>query len=141
MGSDGGDLFTGQDDAQSTGEVVDNSQPPLDRGDSVGIQAWLSDLTYDEVHAFTVGFAPMYVGLALLTFTPWIGTGLLGVSFALTVTATTEKHAPTKTLGYIIREVHYFLGGQTVAALLGTLTAGLLAVLGAVGTLLLTVIP
>lgn len=141
-GSDDGEtpLFTGTEGAAAPGgseEVTENDQPPLAGSDTIGLRAWFKDLTYDEVHAFTVGFAPMLTGLLLLPFVPSVGTVLLGLSAVLTSAAIVEKHKPTKTLRYVVREVHYYLGGQFFAALLGVAWVGLVALLGHLAGVLL----
>ena len=136
VGSDDGEtaLFTGTEDAETAtdgGEVMPNDQAPLSGSDPIGLRAWLRDLTYDEVHAFTVGFCPMFTGLLLLPFAPAIGTALLGLGTLLTSAAIVQKHKPTRTLRYIVREVHYYLGGQALAVFLGVGWVGLVSVLSA----------
>jgi len=133
--ADSDELFTGTDDAATDGgqEVLPNDQEPLAGSDTIGLRAWLYDLTYDEVHAFTVGFAPMFTGLLLLPFAPSVGVVLLGLAAVLTSAAIVEKHKPTKTLRYVVREVHYYLGGQTLAAVLGVGWLGLVSLAGHLG--------
>jgi len=131
--ADDTDLFTGTEDAGTAtdgGEVVGNDQPPLAGSDAIGLRAWFKDLTYDEVHAFTAGFAPMFTGLLLLPFVPSVAVVLLGLAAVLTSAAIVEKHRPTRTLRYVVREVHYYLGGQGLAAVLGVGWVGLVALVG-----------
>ncbi|AAY24932.1 ORF 6 [Haloarcula hispanica virus SH1] len=122
-------LFTGSDDAAQAGPPPGQTTDPLQGSDPVGLKPWLADLTYDEVHAFTVGFAPMFTGLLLLPFVPTVAVVLLGLSAVLTSAAIIEKHRPTRTLRYVVREVHYYLGGQAVAAFLGVGWVGIVAAL------------
>jgi len=132
VGSDDGEtaLFTGTEGPSRAGDDSAPERPPLQGGDPIGLQAWLRDLTYDEVHAFTVGFGPMFTALLLLPFVPRVATTLLGLSALLASAAIVEKHKPTKALRYIVREVHYFIGGQTLAAVLGIGWVGLVSALG-----------
>lgn len=141
----GDDLFTGEEGARADGgtahgggEVVGNDQPPLAGSDGVGLKAWLRDLTYDEVHAFVLGVAPMLLGLVLLPFVPLVGTIFLGLAALLTAAAITNYHLPNRALGYIVREVHYYLGGQALAAVLGIGFVGVVYTVGLVGGLLPT---
>ncbi|AGC65530.1 hypothetical protein K745_gp05 [Haloarcula hispanica virus PH1] len=126
-------LFTGTDDADRPGPPPGQTSDPLQGSDPVGLKPWLDDLTYDEVHAFTVGFAPMWTGLLLLPFMPRAATSLLALAALLTSAAVVEKHRPTKALRYIVREVHYYLGGQAIAATLGIGWVGLVGVLTHLG--------
>jgi len=128
VGNDDG-LFTGSDDAESVGPPPGQTTDPLQGSDPIGLKPWLDDLTYDEVHAFTVGFAPMFTGLLLLPFVPSVAVVLLGLSAVLTSAAIIEKHRPTRTLRYIVREVHYYLGGQALAAFFGIGWVGIVAAL------------
>lgn len=131
MADDEEALFTGTDDVGDAvadgGRVLPNDQPPLDGADTIGLMAFVRDLTYDEVHAFVVGFSPMFTGLLLLPFVPEIAVVMLGLSAFLASAAVVEKHKPTKPLRYIIREVHYYLGGQVSAGILGIVWVGIVA--------------
>lgn len=127
-----GDLFDGEESANSTGsaEVVPNEQPPLGRGDMIGLTAWLKDLTYDEVHAFTAGFGPVLFGLLLIATDPTLAGQVLVGGFGLTMAALGERKVRNRALRYVVREPHYLLGGQALAGIVGVLLLGTLRFLG-----------
>lgn len=124
------DLFTGTDDARSGDEeVLPNDQPPLAGADTIGLVAWAKDLTYDEVHAIGLGFAPMLTGLLLLPFAPRFAAAMIGLSTVLTSAAIIDSHKPSRPLRYIVREPHYFLVSQLSSVVLGVMYLGLVALL------------
>jgi hypothetical protein len=129
-GGPDGDLFTGTDDAAGGQDVFENDQPPLVGSDGVALMDFIHDLTYREVHAFTVGFVPLFLGLFLMPFTPAISTAFLGLAVLLTSAAIVDRHRPSKPLRYIVKEPHYYLGGELLAALFGVLWVGLVGIFG-----------
>lgn len=85
----------------------------LKGSDSISIRAWLADLTYDEVHAFTVGFVPWALYAVVES------DALLGAGIAVIMMALGHKAIETKTLRYLVREPHYALGGAVIGLALG----------------------
>ena len=85
--------------------------------DSVELTAWFKDLTYNEVHAFVVGFAPMFFGVVafILGYEKLAGFafGVVGLLFAV---AYKERTAPHPTLKILPNNVWYFGGGVVLAA-------------------------
>jgi len=128
MRDDRTDLFTGSDDpADGPFSSPDGTDPdPLDGDDPTDdARRVLTDLTYHEAHAFAIGFGPLFIGLLLFPFLLGPATILVGVSALTTALAVVQYHRDTRPLGFIIREVHYYLGGGVLAAVLGVLWVGL----------------
>jgi len=132
------DLFDGEESANSSTnskansgeEVLPNDQPPLGGDQSIGIEAWLKDLTYREVHAFVAGFAPVLVGLLLIVAAPALAGEVLVAGVGLTLAALGERKLRNRALRYIVKEPHYLLGGQALAVLVGVIVLGTIQVLG-----------
>jgi len=99
-------------------------------GDPVAVAAWLTDLTFAEVHAFTFGVGH---GLAIAA-TYFMGLQMAAQGLAVAALALlgyvrtdrTEDRLPGRVLGAIpatlrgqIRaESHYYIGGLVIAAVL-----------------------
>lgn len=93
------------------------------------------DLTLDEVHSFTIGFGIMLLA-TVATAGALLAPQLIGPATALWSTATLlalvavgVKKAPTRTLRYLPREPHYFLGGAGIGAVVGLALVVPLAIL------------
>lgn len=143
------ELFTSTEDAERPPAQDDDR--PLGANDHVDLREWWKDLTYKEVHAFVVGFAPPFVALVLTA----LGyTGMAGTLWTLTllvfgVAYGTKKLAGTlnRTMRYIVPEPHYAAGGAVLGILTGTPLMGLISLMatpaggavvsvGAIGALL-----
>ena len=123
-------LFTGTDDADADAEQ-EKAEPVHTTGHGpstpVSLSAVLGNVTYAETHAFTVGFAPMFLGLFLLAIAPKVGVTFLALAAAVASMAITGKHVENRALSYIIREPHYAMGGGVLGLLWGLLLLGGLA--------------
>lgn len=103
-------------------------------GAEIDVQAillrWLRDLTYREVHAIVVGFAPFYLGMVLLALDvpAFLPNSLL--TLGVLIGATSSILAPAaRASGYVgtailwmLKEPQYVLGGQVAALLTGGAT-------------------
>jgi hypothetical protein len=127
-------LFDGV--GSTNGTDVDAEDPvapenPLDP--KVVAQNWLSHLSWREVHAFVIGFAPILLALVAIgtRYTPhWVGDVLVVSSLALTgATLAGLRLVPGEVGKVQIREPHYLLFGQVVATLLGATLLLILRVL------------
>lgn len=89
------------------------------------ITQWASDLTYDEVHSFIVGFAPMFSALILLglpSVPSSIPNTLLTLALVAGGIAILGIRTNSKKLSKYVRlEPHYLIGGQAIAAGVGVL--------------------
>jgi hypothetical protein len=89
------------------------------------LSQWASGLTYDEVHSFTVGFAPIFVGLLFLGLPGipmWIPNGLLFLGLVLGGVAVLGISTRSEKLSKYARlEPHYLIGAQAIAAAVGSL--------------------
>lgn len=111
--------------------------PPLTGDDEVGIRAWLADLTYAEVHAFTYGFGLPVVALLALFVAPDLASLPLVASVALLLYGITGDEAFLSEFGLAIEqaileqirhETHYYLGGLVLGVgvfLVGFVIGGL----------------
>lgn len=105
----------------------------LEGTDYVGLKAWWNDLTYDEVHAFVVGFGPMFfatVAYAIGFTAPAQGAiALVALGFAV---AFKQTDAPSKFLKILPRSVWYYSGGVFGGGVFGTVFGAVLTALALV---------
>lgn len=100
---------------------IDSSMDELPVGNrEVVIEAmtrWAADLTYDDIHAFGIGFIPLFVGLA-------VGFGpLVTASLLVGVAALGHHKLNNRAFGYVVRNPYYAFSGQFVAIVTGGLIA------------------
>ena len=130
-GGDDGEtaLFAGVDDTTRSdgGEVVENDQPPLAGSMPVSVTAWMKDLTYREVHAFTFGFVPWFLGV--VSSSSLLVAAGVGVVLVATYGQSTRRFASVPK--YVLKEPHYAQGGAFIAYVLASLALGLMSVLTA----------
>lgn len=125
--NDGNGLFCGVEDAATDGGV---ERSPLAEGDSVDPAAWAADLTYAEVHSFTIGFGGVLLATTLTLLAVLLAPLLTPVAVAtwfalggLALVALGVRKLKTRTLRYIPKEPHYYLGGAAIALLLSIFAA------------------
>ncbi|APW99391.1 hypothetical protein CHINAEXTREME_17150 [Halobiforma lacisalsi AJ5] len=115
MSRDEDSLFAGVDDVQD--EPDSSSCAPDDRGglegtDYVDPRKWARHLEYDEVHSFTLGFAPTFLAIVF-------GEPTFLYLATLIVAGAIFPWLLRKRLRYCPREPHYCVGG----AVLGVVAA------------------
>lgn len=118
MSSDDGSLFSGvEEGSKTTGQAPLKGGDPLTSGSldpRTIVTRWAKDLTYDEVHAFVVGFVPWFLYF-LTGHVALLGAGIVVIAAALGL-----RKLPNRTLGYLVGEPHYCLGGAALGWLLGS---------------------
>lgn len=108
------DLFAGVDDVQDddSSSCSRDDRDGLEGTDYVNPLEWARHLEYDEVHSFTVGFAPAFLAIVL-------GEPTFLFLTTLIVAGAFLPWLLRKRLRYCPREPHYCVGG----AVLGVVAA------------------
>lgn len=131
-----GDLFDGVEGASSPTPETPPPEPSAGIGTKEIVRDYVDSLTLDEIHAFVLGFAPIYVGLLLLALpvpavlpnvmlTIGLGIGLLATIGAGLLPG---GRVVNRALGYVRVNPHYAIGGQAAGAMAGSLCMALLKV-------------
>ncbi|MBZ6496006.1 hypothetical protein [Natrinema longum] len=117
-------LFAGVDDInQSERSCSSDDRDGLEGTDYVNPIKWARHLEYDEIHSFTVGFAPAFLAIVL-------GEPTFLFLTTLVVAGAFFPWLLRKRLRYCPREPHYCVGGSVLGVLAAVPTGVLLDVFG-----------
>lgn len=126
---DDGGLFSGVEDGPAQRAGTDPVVPPMPDLSLTGmvepiVRAWWEDLTINEFHAFTLGFAPWF--LFVVTGHP----AMLAAGCAVILAAMGLRKFENRPLRVVVREPWYCMGGGSLGWMVGAWTIALLKLIG-----------